>query len=86
MDRIPLKTLLFTAVLLAGSLKFATGAAVMSVDLGSEWMKVVKCDFLMQFFRLTCLNFTGRRRLTRRAHGNSLEQRVQEKVANCNSF
>lgn len=43
--RLMLASIVSTLVLI-GSVQYAFGAAVMSVDLGSEWMKVSKMLFL----------------------------------------
>lgn len=44
-----------STLVLLGSVQYALGGAVMSVDLGSEWMKVsyfkcVTCVFMISFF------------------------------------
>lgn len=40
---------IFGTIVLLATLNYAFGAAVMSVDLGSEWMKVMYSDIMLHF-------------------------------------
>lgn len=46
---------IFGTIVLLATLNYAFGAAVMSVDLGSEWMKVM-CGDIMLYFKVSIKN------------------------------
>lgn len=66
------------------------GAAVMSIDLGSEWMKVNYTCEMMQLYSAdgNVINsfIADRRCVTGCAYGNCIKQRVEEEDSDCDSF
>lgn len=67
-----------TILVLLGTIQYAVGAAVMSVDFGSAWMKVNSVNFSCLLWKLVAneifyFKSIGRYRVTGCSHGHSVK-------------
>lgn len=83
--RVPFRiALAVTLVILSTFIGHASAAAVMSIDLGTEWMKVLSIGVVSRDF-LTLSLFLGWHRVSGHADGDCTEQGVEEEntVGDC---